>query len=361
MLHGGEIYDKKIEYDFSVNLNPCPCPDEVIEAVKDAIKDVDKYPDISQKKIRKAVAEVENHYLGNSDEGLITPAMVVAGNGASELILAIVRLLAPGKVLLPVPSFYGYRHALNALLDHEMSKNKKLEIKEFFLKEDNDFLLTTDFVSEITDDTDLVILANPNNPTGRCIGADALEAVIEKCNQMGTALLIDECFLHLSDAEVSALKYLHSCDRLFVVSAYTKLFSLPGVRLGYAVSSEDNISELMRCLPEWNLSVFAERAGIECARILIETDFEERSKQTIRKEREILKTFLEEKGIKVFSSETNYLLVFTEYDLLGDLLEKGILIRDCSNFKGLGKGYFRIAVKDADSVKTLMKAIDAAL
>ena len=185
-LHGGDVYRNDVRLDFSVNLNPYPMPSAVTEAMQAGISEIHQYPDPVQQKLREGIASLEGVSADN----------VICGNGASELILAIVRLLAPGKVLLPVPSFYGYRHALNALLDHEMSKNKKLEIKEYFLKEDNDFLLTTDFVSEITDDTDLVILANPNNPTGRCIGADVLEAVIEKCNQMGTALLIDECFLH---------------------------------------------------------------------------------------------------------------------------------------------------------------------
>ncbi|WP_026526871.1 pyridoxal phosphate-dependent aminotransferase [Butyrivibrio sp. VCD2006] len=351
MLHGGEIYDKKIEYDFSVNLNPYPCPMEVKSAINEAIKDIDKYPDMSQRKFRKAVSDAENEYLKKCYdlEKSITPDMVIGGNGASELIFSIVRMINPKKVLIPVPSFYGYRHALN----------ENIFVNEYLLRKENDFALTEKFADEITCDTDLVIIANPNNPTGKCIDGNMLGAIVKRCNETNTALLIDECFLRLSDGNVSALGFINECNRLFVVSAYTKLFSVPGVRLGYVVSSEKNIDKLRRFLPEWNLSVFAERVGIACAGILTGSDFEEKSKALIREERVNLTGALREKGIRVYPSDANYILVHSKSDLYELLLGKGFLIRDCSNFKGLSKGFYRIAVKDKEANREFINALNA--
>ncbi len=328
MIHGGEIYDKRIELDLSVNLNPYPCPQQVRDSLIEAIDDVDKYPDIYQTDFRVKVAEAS---------GLITADNVIGGNGASELISAIVRYLNPKKVLIPIPSFYGYRHALLPYSD--------VEIEEYSLKEENDFSLSEDLCNHINDGTDLVIIANPNNPTGRCIGVDVLEKIVEKCADTDTALIVDECFLYLSDRGESAIRYLPQCSDLFIINAYTKLFSIPGVRVGYAIAQMENIKELRRFLPEWNMSVFAQRIGVTCAEILMTTDFLQESSAFIKTERQKLMDKLLSCGYKVYPSDTNFILIYSEEDLYKRYLERGILIRDCSNFRGLSKGFYRIAVK----------------
>ncbi|SEK23836.1 Aminotransferase class I and II [Butyrivibrio sp. ob235] len=382
MLHGGEIYDKEIKYDFSVNLNPNPCPDSVRQSLVDAIKQVDQYPDITQREFREKVAEAENKYLAeeasltrtknnanNESRNLnISPDMIIGGNGASELILAIIKMLQPKKVLLPIPSFYGYRHALKALNSTENNSENivnskddntgqatgRIIVDEYLLKPEEQFELKDDFIKNITNDTDAVILANPNNPTGRCVGENILEKIIRKCNETQTNLIVDECFLHLSTGAASAVKYLDRSDNLYIINAYTKLFSIPGVRIGYAISSEQNISRLKQCLPEWNMSIFAQKAGIACTNSLLDTNFEEESKALIKEEREKLIKVFSEKGIRVYPSDTNYLLIKSDNNLYEKLLSKGILIRDCSNFKGLEEGFYRIAIKDSLSNCELM-------
>ncbi len=332
MIHGGEIYDKKIELDLSVNLNPYPCPQQVKESLRAAIDDVDKYPDIFQTEFRSKIAEAENM---NTD--LITTENVIGGNGASELISAIVRYIKPHSVLLPVPSFYGYRHALLPYSD--------IEIKEYYLRQEDDFVLSEEFCDYINEGTDLVVIANPNNPTGKCIEADVLKKIIRKCADIDIALIVDECFLHLSDCGESAIKYVSQCPKLFIINAYTKLFSIPGVRVGYAISQDENIKELRHFLPEWNMSVFAQRVGVTCADILMETDFLQKSVSYIKTERQKLMEHLSDSGYKVYPSDTNFILIYSDEDLYTRYLERGILIRDCSNFVGLSKGFYRIAVR----------------
>lgn len=332
MLHGGEIYGKTIEHDFSVNLNPLPCPESVMRALEEAARRVSEYPDIHQRAFREAVAasEPEN----------ITAANVVGGNGASELLAAVVRCVDPRTVLLPVPSFSGYRHALGML--------DRCSIRTHRLTEENEFVLDGTILAQIDEGTDLLILANPNNPTGRCIDDGLLAKIVTRCRDTETAVLIDECFLPLSSRGTSLASRALEVPRLFVVKAYTKLFSIPGVRVGYALAGEAEIEGIRRFLPEWNLSAFAEKTGIACAQALAGGAFAADSVKVIEEGREELTKRLTARGIRVFPSDTNYLLVKSRENLLDYYLKKHILIRDCADFEGLSQGYYRIAVKSAD-------------
>ncbi|MCR5342709.1 MAG: aminotransferase class I/II-fold pyridoxal phosphate-dependent enzyme [Butyrivibrio sp.] len=339
MLHGGEIYGQKIEYDFSVNLNPYPCPEQVKRAVIYAAEKIDLYPDIQQTAFRKAVAASEGCDLSYEN--------IIGGNGASELLVSALRYINPKRVLMPVPSFYGYRHALNML--------DKCVTETYLLLEQNDYALDDGFIEKITDDIDAVIIANPNNPTGRCIDEKRLDAIIKKCVSTNTFLVIDECFLKLSCGN-SAKRYIGCVPKLIVIDAYTKLFSIPGVRVGYAIADEKDITGIRRYLPEWNLSVFAEKAGIICAQILMDDSYVEKSLEMIRKGREQLCNGFNALDMKVYKSYTNFILIKSNRNLQDVLLEHGILIRDCSNFEGLSKGYYRIAVKDEENNQRLLDA-----
>ncbi|SCY02326.1 Histidinol-phosphate/aromatic aminotransferase or cobyric acid decarboxylase [Butyrivibrio sp. INlla14] len=345
MLHGGEIYDKKIKYDFSVNTNPFPCPEDIKDMMIETVFAVDKYPDIAQSQFRRAVAKALN---SSSYRCVFSPDMIIGGNGASELIAAVTLMLQPRKVLLPVPSFWGYEHALGML--------ESCEINYYPLSKENDFELTKGIVDAIEKDTDAVFLANPNNPTGRCISRDVLEKILERCQDTGTKLIIDECFFSLSEGNTSARDYIRDYSELYVIDAYTKLFSIPGVRVGFLLSQSQNIQNIKRYLPEWNMSSFALVAGVGCAKHCLK-GYTDESMEYIRRERTFLEENLKKCGIKVFKSDTNFLLLYSDENLYSYLLEKEILIRDCSNFRGLKKGYFRVAVKTHEENKILIKCL----
>ena len=335
--HGGDIYSQNVKLDFSVNTNPFlkKLPPEIEYAGEKALKLVGCYPDPRQIKLRDAIGKLEN----------TDPDNIVCTNGASELLLSAVRAIKPSQALLAVPCFSGYQAALFTA---------DCKIKYYMLSAENDFMPYEKILQYITADIDILILANPNNPTGRLIDEELLEEISKKCKDANCLLVTDACFHPLSHG-----------TKLYgdiVVKAFTKVMSMPGVRLGYGIIRDQKLSKaLQRQLPEWNISVFAQEMGIAAAEYMSDQNFLWESVRLIDKERQFLTEQLVQLGIKVFKSDTSFLLFFCDTKLYTPLLKKGILIRDASNFTGLKKGYYRIAVKAHDDNVELIKEIKSIL
>ena len=331
MKHGGDIYSGVIEHDFSVNINPLDCSRIVKEIMDESAKKVCNYPDLFQREFREAVASIEGVSAGE----------VFGGNGASELFLSLVTMIAPKRVMLPIPCFVGYEHALSLV--------RGCEIVYYQLEEKKDYLLDRLFLDaleyEAANGLELLFLTNPNNPTGRNIPKDVLDKTFEICSRNSVKIIADECFIRLSDSGCSLVPYIRDYEGLFVVNAFTKFFSIPGIRAGYVISNYTNIERLPSYMPEWNLSVVAQTAGIICSNYLNGGNLEYESRQMIRKEREYLISELRNMGYKVYDSDTTFILLYSVTNLCEYLRKRKILIRDCSNYKGLNKGFYRIAVK----------------
>ncbi|MCR4946215.1 MAG: aminotransferase class I/II-fold pyridoxal phosphate-dependent enzyme [Lachnospiraceae bacterium] len=341
--HGGNIYKKNIDMDFSVSLNPLGCPKEVKEAVTGAADRIFCYPDPAQNAVRSDLSELCGVGADN----------VICTNGASELIMAAVRMVKPKKALLTAPSFYGYEHALKS--------DGNCEIIRYVTKEEKGFSVESDVIDLLTDDIDMFFLANPNNPTGKLLDPDLMERIAGICEEKKIFLVIDECFLRLSDGGKSMAEYAMKHEMVLVVDAFTKLFAIPGVRFGYGITSGNNTERLERVLPEWNVSVFAEAAAAAGCRVLMESSFQNDSNEYIKKEREFLGKALTDLGFRVFDSDTLFFMFCTDRDICGPLQDRGILIRDCSNFDPLPRGHYRTAVRTheenvrlAECLKTLV-------
>ena len=340
MLHGGDIYNKNIICDFSVNLNPLPCPQAVTDALYASLKHADRYPDLYQRDFREAVAKAEG----------VSPSCVIGGNGASELLMSAVRLINPENALIITPAFEGYRHILSAV--------EGCRVSELCLSEADGFALDEAVLDMITPELSLIILNNPNNPVGRSIAPGLMDKLLERCIKTGTFVIADESFLHLSSAATSLIPYTGEYDRLYVISAYTKLFSLPGVRIGYCIAGERSIESLKKQLPEWNMSVMAQETGAAAAGLLSSGDYKEKTIAAVSNERDFLTNALKEKGIKVYPSDTCYIMIKCDRPLYSLMLEKGIMIRNLSSVAGLGRGYYRIAVKEHEANELFVKTLN---
>ncbi len=326
--HGGDIYRNQIRLDFSVNTNPLGMPDPVKEALHQAVEEAENYPDIRAQALSAAVAE----------QLQVRKEQLVFGNGASELFHAVLHAIKPSKILIPVPSFLGYEEAAKAI---------DCEVIFYEMKKEENFCLTDRILDVLDENISLVFLANPNNPVGNLVEPELIFQIAEKCRQCDITLVLDECFMELTGKEqtYSFLKRLDEFPNVVVIRAFTKLYAIPGVRLGYLVC-EKNLAEKIRLqLPEWNLSVFAQRAGVAAIK---EQEYIVRAVVCIQTQRQFLLEELQAAGCSVFDSDADYLLFYSEMPLYELFLQRGILIRDCSNFRGLQRGYYRIAVKSEE-------------
>lgn len=326
--HGGDIYRNQIRLDFSVNTNPLGMPDLVKEALHQAVEEAENYPDIRAQALSAAVTE----------QLQVRKEQLVFGNGASELFHAVLHAIKPSKILIPVPSFLGYEEAAKAIDG---------EVIFYEMKKEENFCLTDRILDVLDENISLVFLANPNNPVGNLVEPELIFQIAEKCRQCDITLVLDECFMELTGKEqtYSFLKRLDEFPNVVVIRAFTKLYAIPGVRLGYLVC-EQNLAEKIRLqLPEWNLSVFAQRAGVAAIK---EQEYIARAVVCIQTQRQFLLEELQAAGCSVFDSDADYLLFYSEMPLYELFLQRGILIRDCSNFRGLQRGYYRIAVKSEE-------------
>lgn len=343
-MHGGDVYRNKVLVDFSVNVNPLGVPEQVREQMENAIKTIQAYPDERCEALREKLAV--RHGVGMET--------VLCGNGASELIHAICRWRRPKRALLLAPSFSGYQRALKA---------EDCRITHFYLRESDGFALSREMAVKLQDKLragayDLFFLTNPANPTGALTDQETVLMLAKACEEAGTTMVADECFMELTDepGRHSMVKELAEHGNLLVLRAFTKTFAIPGIRLGYLLCGEEAIAKKIAMqLPEWNVSIPAQEAGV----IALEQDgYLKASRAFVKTQREWLAEGLSGLGAKTYHSDANFVLFrWTEGDLYEKLLEQGFLIRDCSDYEGLGKGYYRIAVRNRMENEALLQAI----
>ena len=352
MSHGGDIYSNKVNIDFSVSLNPFvreafegSFDDAVKEVAERAFKRTGTYPDLKLVSLRESIAKAEG----------IRAEMIVPGNGASEVLMSAIRSTDPKNVLLPVPCFTGYEHILKGI--------KGCEVKRYFLKEpfdiDEDLV---SFISGSKDDIDLLILTDPGNPTGKNIDEYILLKLLKTSAEKGIKIILDESFYFLSEKgafnKAGRVKELtDEYENLIIIRSYTKLFALPGIRMGYAISGKVLADKIKDNLPEWNISVINEEM-MNSLCIWADDDFIKSSFELIRGERNRLFEELKKRCEKVYPSDSVYITFKGKKDLYDKMLDKGILIRDLGDVPGLEKGYYRVAVKKREENEALLKAMD---
>ncbi len=345
-MHGGyHVGDDHI--DFSVSLNPYRAPETELaleEALAEARKEFCRYPDIDQSRVRRALSQAE----GVSDD------CVIAGGGASEMIMAATRAISPHVALLIDPCFTGYRYALNSL--------KECKIRHYQLKEEAGFALTEDILPALSKETDIVFLCDPWNPTGQNIDEGLLEMILELSERLEIKVVLDRSFYMLSEASLKCTcentsKLINRYDNLIIINSFTKFFSLPGIRMGYAISSKNNVDMLKKQLPEWNLSVLSNTLMSRLAPVKMQGDFHKKSLEYIKQERSFLRKKLSDLGIKVYESDSNFILIRTQKDINEKLSNKKIVIRKCDDFEGLGDGFFRIAIRSHEDNLKLLDAL----
>ena len=341
-IHGGDVYSRPVRLDFSANVNPFGAPEAVRAAVRVSAEDLTAYPDPYCGPLREKLAALNG----------VEKDHVICGNGAAELIYQFAAALRPKRTLLPVPSFADYESALVAA---------GCEPTFYPLRREDGFLLGPDILNAIGPDTDLLMLCSPNNPTGRSVPRELLLAILDRCRKTGTWLFLDECFLELVDQDkaFSLVGHLAAGDRVFLLRAFTKAYGMAGLRLGYGLCKNEELMEGMcRLVQPWNVSTPAQAAGLAA---LDCPAWPKRAQALFQEEKPFLYKGLTDLGLGVLPGDANFLFFCGSPGLHEKLLTRGVLIRDCANYRGLRLGDYRIAVRTRAENEELLKIMGEVL
>lgn len=332
-LHAG------IKYDFSQNINPLGMPVPVRDAIRASAAESQFYPDPECMQLRILLAERKG----------VSPENIIFGNGASDLIFRVCACLRPKNALILQPSFSEYERSVRVFNGH---------VTEYRMKKENGFLPDEGIMEKLTPETGLLFLGHPNNPTGRLIPTPLLTQILERCRNLDIPVLMDECFLDFTDGD-STLPFLASFPGLMILNAFTKLYGMAGIRLGYLTGEPALLKRIRKFGPPWSVSCPAQKSG--AAALSCEPEWTERTKRIVRKERKFLSDGLAGLGLTVYPSDADFLLSESGIPLYAPLTKKGILVRACGNFPGLDEHFIRIGVKTHDRNVHLLSAIGSIL
>lgn len=341
LVHGGDWAGYRAEFgcdalDFSANVSPLGLPAGVAAAITNALPTADRYPDPLCRELRAALAGAEG----------VPADWILCGNGAADLIFRLALAVRPRRALLPAPTFAEYEAALQTV---------GCAVQRVFLREENEFAVTEEFIDAVTPETDIVFLCQPNNPTGQVTPPALVERLVRRCAECGAVLVVDECFLDfLPDRDAwTAKQLLRDAPQLIILKAFTKLYAMAGVRLGYALCDDAALLEKMRGAGQpWAVSSLAQAAGLAA---LQETAYAGAVRALIAEQRPRMAAGLRALGLRVMDGQANYLLFRATPDLGEKLRRRGAVVRSCANYPGLDAAWYRTAVRTAEENTRLLQ------
>lgn len=350
--HGGNIYEIAMQLrcspdellDFSASINPLGPPPGLWEELQKGFSLLQHYPDIANRRLMETLADFHG----------VSPDQVVVGNGSTELIYWLARALSLRKAIIALPTFSEYRRAFERegvqLLPLQTTREtcfqpSRSDLEILFARSNPDALLLT----------------HPGSPSGALLDPDVRQWAAEKCRSEGWTAIVDEAFVDFREEE-SLKTFLGETTPLVLIRSMTKFYGIPGLRLGYALTTPTLARRIRELIPPWSINTFAQIAGEFCVG---QKSYRSRTIDLINGERELLS--LEIQGLGIGDSlpgVANYLLIRLDdrlpdaEELRRDLLQKHkILVRNCANFEGLDGRYFRIAVRLPQENRRLLGAL----
>lgn len=320
-----------VRYD--INCNPLGVPESVTRAIMENLSAIGNYPDTYYAPLKQAVAD----YAGCAPEHL------VLGSGSSDLLRLFVALFAPKKALLPIPSAIDYEHVLSVY-------GCETDFYELSLSEDYR-LDMDDFIAQLSDAYDMVILGNPNNPTSQLVPKDDIAKLAQACKEHGITLVLDEMYIEFTENyEVrTAISLTNEYDNLIILRSVSKFFCVPGLRLAYAImNNETNMAIINMTATPNSISCLTAAA---CTAMLKDRSYIQESRSRIFTERNLICSAMStNKNLRLFKPSANFVLMqilkedVTAKTLLAHCNLKGIVLRNCENFHGLDSHFVRFAI-----------------
>jgi L-threonine-O-3-phosphate decarboxylase len=343
--------------DFSASINPLGPPQSSIAAIQRGFQLLNAYPDPNYSELRSALAQWHQ----------IAPEYLLPGNGSAELLTWACRELAElESTYLITPAFSDYRRGLKAfgakvldcpLIGHTECNGMKRSIWEDSSLPQNDTLENILKILDLSNTNCGILINNPHNPTGKLWSKEEILPLLDRF----ALVVIDEAFMDFlpSSEQQSLIPYVTEFNNLVILRSLTKFYSLPGLRLGYAIAHPDRLKLWQQWRDPWTVNILA---AVAAEAIIGDREFQEKTLNWLPIAREELFIGLSAiEGLQPLASAANFLLVETKKSSI-ELQEKllknhRILIRDCLSFPELGDRYFRVAVRSRSDNKRLVEAL----
>ncbi len=327
---GSFLIEKTAIIPFAANVNPLGLPDSVKNALQNNINCITTYPDRDYKKLKEAISAYTN----------ANPAHIYVGNGSSELIRLCIEFFNPKKALIVTPTYSEYERNITM---------HGGEVVTYMLDEEQDFKMdVSHFIKQLDSSLDMIVICNPNNPTSTAINAEDMETILEACKLLEIFVMVDETYMefHPKLEEYTAIPLVKEYDNVCVIRGVSKFFAAPGLRLGYTICSNDVFYQVLNSIETpWNVNSFAVEAGKV---MFMDEDYIKETKELIHTEQNLVYSALKSrKTIKVYKPEANFILIkllkddLTAKQVYEYCMEVGYMIRDCSDYVGLGEKYIR--------------------
>lgn len=323
--------------DFSENVNPLGPPATVQENWSNLQTVMNRYPDPLGEPFLTTVAQFHN----------VSTDSVFVGNGAAEVFSLLAERYRGKRAIVVHPTFSEYASTLKAR-DVEIINLSLIDIVTGELP-----------VGEIKDhmvDADVLYLCTPNNPTGTMPVREDIMEIVEYAKQIDCEVVLDEAFIDFISEEESYIS-IRDSSHVLVVRSMTKMYAMPGLRLGYMVAAPTIVREVRQLAPHWNVNGVAAKIG---ALVLEDEPYRLRTIQHSHKMRLDMSVFLKSHGCQVTNSQVNFLLFKLPHphmEFFRDLVRKGIVLRHTENFLGLDGEWFRVGMKTEEEMGILKREL----
>ncbi len=331
---------------FSGNVNPFGLSEVVKHKISEHLNLISTYPDRDYTALRNSISAYCH----------TPPQNILVGNGATELISLLIEQVSPKKTLILGPTYSEYSRELSF---------SNSSVSYYYLESKNNFHLdVTDLLSTLGNGFDLFIMCNPNNPTSSVITAATLKEILSFCKKHGIFVMIDETYVEFTQdlTAITAVPLTDIFNNCIVLRGVSKFFAAPGLRLGYAITSNqlvlNNVKE--RQIP-WSLNSIGAYAGEQ---LFCDTAYIAQTKQLIFSERtrilNVLRTF---KELEVYEPYANFFLVkikkdgVTAFHVFDSCMKEGLMIRDCSSFSHLDGEFIRFCILLPDDNTKLLNVL----
>ncbi len=327
------------------NENPWGPSPKAMEAIKEEIKSINRYP---ESQLHELVAEIAKYADVKENQ------VIIGGDGADEIIDVLAKTFIDegDEFIVPLPSYMYYEYLLKQYGANPVYARWDLDKNE--LDADSIF-------DAITDKTKMIFLCSPNNPTGTLIDKEVLIDIAEKNPEV--LIVIDEAYFEYS--EVTNKDLIDEYDNIFIIRTMSKVLGLAGMRIGYGLACEEIIEYMHRIKPVFSLTRLSFVAALNTFR---DTEYIKDSIEKGIQSRQYLYDELSKiDSLNVFPSKSNFMLIrvkdtgFTASELALELMKKGIIVRDCTSFKGLDEYWIRISICTLEEDKKFIEIIKEVL